>query len=232
MKGLLFTYALTYGGAAAALFNPFIGLLIYVCFAIIRPEALWFWSVPEGNYSRIIALMLLAGWTLNGFGNWNFGRAKVAVWSLLGFMAWCAISAAAAPNHEIAWGEVEERAKIVLPVLVGMTVIHSVNQLWQLAWVIVASQGYLAYEANASYLEGYNRIREVGFGTGDNNTAALAMVCGMGLAFFLGIAESRPWRRWAAFGAAGLMAHAVMLSDSRGGMLAMLITGALTFLLI
>ena len=38
MKGLLFTYALTYGGAVVSLFNPFYGLLIYVCFAIMRPE--------------------------------------------------------------------------------------------------------------------------------------------------------------------------------------------------
>ena len=40
MKGLIFTYLLTYGGAAVSLFRPFTGLLIYVCFAIIKPDAL------------------------------------------------------------------------------------------------------------------------------------------------------------------------------------------------
>ncbi len=35
--GLLFTYGMTYGGAATALFNPYICFLIYVCFGIIRP---------------------------------------------------------------------------------------------------------------------------------------------------------------------------------------------------
>ena len=39
--GLAFTYLMTYGGSAVALVNPFVGLLIYVCFAIIRPESLW-----------------------------------------------------------------------------------------------------------------------------------------------------------------------------------------------
>ncbi len=38
MKGLLFTYALTYGGCLVTLFRPFYGLLIYVCFAIVKPD--------------------------------------------------------------------------------------------------------------------------------------------------------------------------------------------------
>ena len=76
MIGPLFTYLLTYGGSLAALFNPFVGLLVYVCFAIIKPEVMWFWSVPPGNYSRIIAISLLIGWALKGFGGWQFGRAR------------------------------------------------------------------------------------------------------------------------------------------------------------
>src|SRR5205823_14471517 len=73
MKGLLFTYLLTYGGALAALFNPFHGLLVYVCFAIVRPDKMWFWSVPEGNYSRIVGIALLLGWLAHGCGCWHFG---------------------------------------------------------------------------------------------------------------------------------------------------------------
>src|SRR3954462_6824141 len=99
MKGLLFTYGLTYGGAIVSLFNPFIGLLVYVCFAIIRPESLWHWSVPAGNYSRIVALALLAGWAMKGFGNWNFGRAKPIVYALLGYWLWACLSALQAEDQ-------------------------------------------------------------------------------------------------------------------------------------
>src|SRR6478672_11385456 len=118
MKGLLFTYALTYGGAAASLFNPFIGLLVYICFAIIKPESLWHWSVPAGNYSRIIAISLFVGWALNGFGNWNVGRARAVMWALLGYMGWMVLSAAQAYNSEVAWDATEAAAKIVLPFIV------------------------------------------------------------------------------------------------------------------
>src|SRR5438876_1199388 len=64
-KGLLVTFALTYGGSLVALFNPFVGLLIYICFSIIRPEDMWSYAVPRGNYSRIVGVALLVGWVDN-----------------------------------------------------------------------------------------------------------------------------------------------------------------------
>ena len=56
MKGLIFTYALTLFGSVAGLVSPFHGLLCYVCFAIVKPEHMWPWSVPEGRYSLLLAL--------------------------------------------------------------------------------------------------------------------------------------------------------------------------------
>lgn len=231
MKGLLLTYALTYGGAVVSLFNPFIGLLIYICFAIIKPESLWHWSVPAGNYSRTIAIALLAGWAINGFGNWNVGQARAVVWSLLGFMGWMVLSSAQAYNADVAWNSTESIAKIVLPVVVGITVIDSFRQLKMLAWVIMLSQGYVAYDLNMSYMAGYNRLQDVGFGGMDNNCNAIAMVCGAGFAFFLGLAETG-WRRYLAFFAAVLMAHAVMFAFSRGGLFGLIVAATTSFLLI
>jgi O-antigen ligase len=93
------------------------------------------------------------------------------------------------------------------------------------------SQGYVAYDLNRSYFAGYNRLHDVGFGGMDNNCVAIAMVCGAGFAFFLGLAE-RGWRRWLAFLAAALMAHAIMFAFSRGGLLALIVAGAVSFILI
>ncbi|HEV3080209.1 MAG TPA: DUF5935 domain-containing protein, partial [Gemmataceae bacterium] len=187
MKGLIFTYLMTYGGAAVALVNPFVGLLIYICFAIIKPEAMWFWSVPIGNYSRIVAIALLIGWVVQGLGNWSFGRARLTVVSLVGFMLWATFGAFMAPHRGAAWAFIEMLAKIVLPFLVGITTIDSVQKLKQLAWVIVLSQGYLAYELNMSYYSGNNRAALEGFGDMDNNCVAISMVSCVALAFFLGL---------------------------------------------
>ena len=119
MKGLIFVYALSYGGAAVALRFPFVGFLAYVCFAILRPEYLWDYAVPQGgNFSRILAIGMLIGWALHGFGNWRFGKAGLAVYSLLALLAWSVVSAAViAPNKDLAWSFVEVFAKIVAPLL-------------------------------------------------------------------------------------------------------------------
>jgi probable O-glycosylation ligase (exosortase A-associated) len=232
MKGLIFTYVMTYGGAMLSLYNPFIGLLIYICFAIIRPESLWYWAVPPGSYSRIVAIALLIGWAMNGFGDWRFGRARGILFALLGFLGWATVSGFQASDQAWAWGWVEELVKIVLPFMVGLTIIDSAQKLKQIAWVIVLSHGYVAYELNLSYYSGFNRVQELGFGSMDNNCIAIAMVTCAALAFFLGLNAAAWWQKGLAFISAMLMVHVVMLAFSRGGMLALIITGIVAFVLI
>jgi probable O-glycosylation ligase (exosortase A-associated) len=238
MKGLIFTYLLAYGGAFVSLFRPWYGLLIYVCFAIIRPESLWHWSFEGGgrNFSRIIAIALLVGWAVNGLGRWDFGRSRSTVFALVGLWFWAALSGLLAANDTAAaLYYLESVGKIVLPFVVGITLIDSQEKLKQLAWVILISQGYVAWELNLSYLRGFNILGPAGpgyFGGLDNNCVAIAMVTGAGLAFFLGLHERTWWRKWLAFAAAGLMAHTIMFAFSRGGMVGLLLTGFVTFLLI
>jgi probable O-glycosylation ligase (exosortase A-associated) len=232
MKGLIFTYGLCYGGALVALFNPFMGLLVYVCFAILKPEFLWYWSVPEGNYSRIVAMALLLGWMGRGFGHWQLGWSRAIVIAFCGYWVFIALASTWAVDQAVAWTAVEALTKIILPFLVGISVINSVRQLKQLAWVIVLSQGYVAYEMNLFYFDGYNRLHEAGFGNMDNNCNAIAFVTCLGLAFFLGLQTQNWWLKAAAFAAAACMAHAILFSFSRGGILAMIVTGLVSFFLL
>jgi probable O-glycosylation ligase (exosortase A-associated) len=232
MKGLIATYLLTYGGALAALFDPFAGLLVYVCFSVIRPESLWPWSVSPGNYSRIVAVALLLGWLLKGCGRWDLRRSGAIVAALIGYWAWTLLGALLAPNQDVAWNRAEELTKVVLPFLVGITTIDSVHKLKQLAWVILISQGYVALEFNLSYLAGFNRLQELGFGGMDNNSNAIALDTCVGLGFFLGLATRDLRLKALAFGAAAAIGHAVLLSFSRGGMVGLIVIAVVAFLLI
>jgi len=232
MKGLLFTYALTYGGVFASLLDPFHGLLIYIAFAILRPEALWPWSVPSGgNYSRIVAFGLLGGWCLSGFGKWQFGRAGIIVTAFVCYVAWAALGANfAVANSGAAWLQVEEYGKILLPFLVGITTIRSLRQLKQLAWVIVLCHGYLAYEFNREYYtDWYFNPREWTFASMDNNGIAITMVTALGLAGFMGVYAPRWWQKLLLLGSAGFMVHVVLFSMSRGGMVALIVTALVAF---
>src|SRR5262249_52301244 len=61
---------------------------------------------------------------------------------------------------------------------------------------------------------------------------AIAFVTCLGLAFFLGLQTQKWWLKGLAFFAAALMAHGILFSFSRGGMLALVITGAVSFWLL
>jgi probable O-glycosylation ligase (exosortase A-associated) len=230
MKGLIFTYVTAYGGALVSLFDPYVGLLIYVCFALIKPEAMWFWAVPPGNYSRVVALGLLVGWALQGFGRWNFGRARAVVIMMVSYWLWGVLGMLLAPDPARAMVFVEGVFKIILPVLVGITMIDSMAKLKALAWVILLSQGYLAFELNLSYYAGTNRVDS--FAGLDNNSMAISLVTTVGLAFFLGLHARAWWQKGLAFLAAAFMAHAVIFSFSRGGILSLIITGMTAFVLL
>ncbi len=237
--GLIFVNAAVWIGAPTALFYPYIGLLIYVGLAIIQPTSMWYW-IPLGgpltlameHGSRIVAISMIVGWISQGMGHWNFGRGRRVVLMLLGFMAWALVSTVYGYDSEPGWRFLDAMSKIVLPFMVGMTLMNSSARLKQLAWVIALSQGYVAYELNVSYYSGYNRIVVIGFGGMDNNFVAVAMVTGAALAFFLGLNERRIPAQILAFLACVLQVHAVMFSFSRGGMLGLICTTIFAFFLV
>lgn len=233
-KGLIFTYALTYGGAFFSLFRPFIGLMIYFAFAIISPESMWYWAVPIGNYSRTVALALLAGWVFKRFGNWRFYGATPMIYSIIMFWVWAIISSQQSAYPEISWGFITPFFKILLPMLVAVTMIHTVRELKILAWVLALSQGYIAYEFNISYFfDHFNRATSAaGYARMDNNSICIAMVTGCGLCFFIALRDTVTWRKWLMFGMAGMLAHVPMFGESRGAMLSLVITGVATFVII
>jgi len=233
VKGQIFTYGLTYVGAVVALFYPFVGVLIYISFAILEPPGLWYWSVPIGNYARIVAIAMLIGWVIKGGGDWRLGRSQAVLLSLVAYLLWATISLGMHSAPDWSWGFVVELTKVVLPFMAGLTLITSVRQLKQLAWTIALSQGYLAYEMNLRYYEGfYSRFREVSHAGLDNNSVAIAMATGVGFALFLGLREKVLWRKALAFLACVLMAHVIMFSMSRGGMLALCVVGVVSMFLV
>jgi probable O-glycosylation ligase (exosortase A-associated) len=231
MKGLIFTYVMAYGGAVVALAEPWIGLLIYIMFAILRPETLWFYAVQPGNYSRIVAVAMLLGWVMRGLGNWRFHRGGVIVALFTLFFAWSAICSLGATRPEMAWQFVESLAKIYLPFLVGVTLVSSLKMLKQLAWTIVVSEGYLGWEMNVYYVGGYNWAQE---GFGDLGRAVLGMnfVAALTIAFFVMLVSERMWQKAIAGFCCLTIGHSVLLTYSRGALLALLLAGGLSFVMI
>src|SRR5262249_44506494 len=144
IMGYVFTYLVTGFGCLAGLFSPFYGLLAYICLAIVQPTSMWFWEFKGGtSHDRYVALSMLVGWAMQGFGRWKFGRGSACVAALLAYWVWMALSSIQGVDAEKGTEIVKYYAKIILPLLVGLTTVRTMAQVKLLAWVIVLSQGYL-----------------------------------------------------------------------------------------
>jgi O-antigen ligase len=151
----------------------------------------------------------------------------------VGYFVWALLSTltvALFPERGFAF--LEATVKVLLPFMVGITLIESIEQVKQLAWVLAASAAYVALELNLAYYSGFNKLHEQGFGGMDNNCMAIQFVAAVGFVYFLGFASTAWWQRLFAVVAAGLMLNAIMFSFSRGGLLSLVITGAAAFFLI
>lgn len=231
-KGLIFTNLLTMIGIVFGILNPFVGLCAYICLAIINPTSLWFFSVPDkffgiAGYSFLVGISMLIGWLFAGFGKWNLGQKAATIVVLLVFnFFWMYISSAA--NGVLNFGasaQLIQFVKLYLAFFMGITIIKNTQQLKALIWVIILSEGYVAYDLNNSYMNGFNRLTEVGFAGMDNNFFVLTMVINAVLAFYTGLFETKLWRKGLAFFIAALNAHVIFFSMSRGGMLSLLVSG-------
>lgn len=231
--GLIFTYAVTAFGILVGPFRPFYGFLAYVCFSIIKPEALWYWSVPKSSFSWWIALSFLSGWIMHGLGTWPTQKSQIrAILCLIFYTIWAFIAALVSSDPDAGMLYVQNALKIVIPAIAGLTLVKTEKDLYLLAWTITASIGYLAFSLNESYFGGYNRLQEEGFGGFDNNSITIGLVTGVGLNFFLALYETNWIKKSILFVFSLVLVNAVLFSFSRGGMVGLILVGLTTIYII
>jgi O-antigen ligase len=204
---------------------PRVGVCIYWIFDIVRPQVMFGWAGPDGSFSEVIAIATIIGWAFKGFGSWHFGRGRLLFILFAANLLWVLVSAAAAPDHAIALGFVQPQLKRSILFIIAVTSVQSVRQLKQLAWVLVGSAGFVAFDLNMRYLGGSNEANTVGYAGMDNNCLAISMLTCLGVAVFLGLYTRPWWEKALAFGSALLIGHTVLLTFSRGGMLGLIVAG-------
>ncbi len=238
MKGYLFVYTLTILGMLCSLFAPFWGICIYILFGIMSPNALWYYSLDESflnsglGFSEVVAYPTIIGWFLAHFGNLNIGKAFLPLACLIGYTLWGVFSSIATGWTMLGQVQILMNIRLLLAIIIVLSLCDTVRRLRILIWLMVFGTGFIAYELNVSYLQGFNRLQMTGYAGMDNNFFAVSMVVGFVLALFTGLSEKNILLKGLAFFAALLQAHVIMFSMSRGGMLGLFIAIALTFLVI
>lgn len=227
MKQFLLLILMVGAGFAGSLFSPFWGLLLYYTFAVLRPQTLWQWALPyDVSWSRFAVLAVLIGVFLNVSHLWVRLRLSLVSVLIIAFAMLLMLSVLTShdPGTAFYWG-IEYAKVLLLALLVGAIVQH----FWQvrvMAVMIVVCLGYIAWEANSRYLfDGRLDIYHHGYGEMDNNGAGLLIAMGLPFCYAFATTASRWWLRAAVTIVGAIMLHAVLMTYSRGAMLAALLSG-------
>jgi len=241
MKQLLFMIVLTLAGTAGVfLVQPFLGVAVYYLFAVLRPQYLWEWSLPTGiSWSYYVAMATILGAAfipvsvqpvatrLSAAPDVRLGTSHKL---LVVFGAWVGLTAATAFNTGTSFAFFIEFSKIVVMFIVSSLIVRNFRELWMLMVIAAGCLGYIAYEVNFLYLaHGYLGIYHNGYGGLDNNGAGLLLAMGVPLCFFVWEGSARPWR-WVFLALIPLLIHAVLMTYSRGAMVAMIVAAPLMYI--
>lgn len=220
-----------------SIFAPWIGVVAAYLFAILNPQAIWFWHFEDIRPALFVTAPLMVGAFFGLLrGSLRFDAVRNARVAMLGgVVALCGISMALGPyaNHEAdgirnATYVFDIQAKIVLLLIVASLTASSEKALTALAWMAVGCCAYLVYWANDTYLSRGWVIRLGGptdpSGAGpyadENNFGAFFVAS---LPFVWHLAKEAPHKitRIALLLIVPFGWHAIFLTGSRGALLGM-----------
>lgn len=234
LRSIAFVVLMT-AGTIAAVFNRFAALLVYLWFALFRPQE-WVWTdISSLHLSFVLGAILVVPSLLTGkFPNFSHPLSIGAVLFLLTGL----LAQTSAVRLDIGWEWIDYLARLILVSLLLVTMVSTRRRFVLTVTVIAASLGYHSAKAGlATLLGGGVRFAEGFAGAfGDNNGYALAVV--MILPFLLvtgqNIALDLPGGRWVRLGflvSVPLSALMVISTFSRGGFVA-LAASAVVFILL
>lgn len=247
MKQLLFMALVTaIGVSGTVLTGPFVGVLVYYFYAVLRPQFVWEWSLrtydlhtfPWSFYVAITTMMVTAATALGILSYPSSGpvpgcpkpRLTATHFLLWGFAIMVTLSTIFARHPEVAIVYYMELIKLFIMFTVAAFAVQRINQLWWLLIAVSIADIYVSYEVNFHYFAtGYLFLAKQGFGGLDNNGAALMFAMIIPSCYFLWEANTNRFR-WVFLVGIAFLGHAVLLSFSRGAMLSLIVTAPLLLL--
>ncbi|MEM1211663.1 MAG: O-antigen ligase family protein [Planctomycetota bacterium] len=238
VKHFLFMTVAIGVGALGGLISPFWPLLLYYGLATLRPQHIWHWSLntgPELRWSLIAAFALLGSVMLHFSKVWRQARLGAVLLCVLAYTAFMTMSVVTADDPYLAQAWAMEYGKVLLVFFLASLIISKPWHLWAVGGMVLLCIGYHAYSINAMYFFEGGRLDVFhhGFGGLDNNGAGAFIAMGVPFAYVFGLMQAGRMvmvKRVFAVFLGLLMMHAVMMTYSRGAMVALSV--ALIWLLV
>lgn len=216
---------------AASLLLPWVGFVGYSSFAILAPQWVWRESLANAELQKFISAMTVIGFVLTGCRSQKLPRG--VKWSMFFYSLYVLLVVGGAQLHvnpvnpqktamfvDITW-------KIWLMCMIGIMLINTEKKLAILLSCLVVVGSWNAWELNMRYLrQGFIRVNEFYFAGLDNNLYSISTVPMMSITLAYFFSTTLPWRQLVSAFVLSLQIHQVMILESRGTMLGVLLSGA------
>jgi len=215
-------------GLPMAFRRPFLGLLLFSWLAYMRPQDLCWGFARNMRFSFFAGICMVVGWWAYENGRRRFAQWDVRTVLLLVLTALVTLSYVFARYHDEVYTTYWiEFVKIVVVALFTTGQVDSRQRFRWLVWTIALCLGFYGFKGGllgvlsggATVLRGPGGMME------DNNDFCLALVMNVPLLWYLGLNDRHvPWVRVGTRVAIAFTVITVLLTHSRGGFLALVMT--------
>jgi probable O-glycosylation ligase (exosortase A-associated) len=211
--------------------HPFLGVAVYYLFAVLRPQFIWEWSLPQNIawswYVAIATILSTLAWKtgLLSFDGEQRTKLTVGHYGVIAFAVWITVTHFNALHPDISEPYFIEYVKIFIMFIVSAYALNQTKYLWHIFLLVTLTLCYIAYEVNFEYFfhGHYAYLSKRGYGGLDNNGAALMLAMGVPLCIYIWDGM-KGWKRWVFVAFIPVIIHAVLTSYSRGAMLSLLLS--------
>jgi probable O-glycosylation ligase (exosortase A-associated) len=215
---LLLVGLILLGGLTGAAVSRYLGLLLYMWFAIFRPQE-WVWTdVSDLRASMIVGIVFVVPTMLGG--TWPNVSHRVSRAILL-FIAVALVAEATAFDRALGWAALSQFLRVALVCLLAIPVINTRQRLLYAVVVAAVSLGFHTAKSGLAVLlsSGGQLYEGIGGAFADNNGFAAAAVMILPLIIASGQNMTRRWVRLGFYASAALSVVTIIGTFSRGGVI-------------
>jgi putative inorganic carbon (hco3(-)) transporter len=220
-----------FGGLPFILKRPFIGILMMAWLGYMNPHRLAWGFMMGMPVVQIVLMATLVGMVASK-------EAKRMLWTretivLLLFVAWMGITTTMAFYGDLAYPQYTKVLKIQVLTLLTLLMLNSKERVHLFIWIVVLSLAFYGVKGGIFTLAKGGSYRVQGpFGTfiGGNNELAMALVMTVPLMWYLFLHERSRWIKLGLKVSMFLTVVSAIGSQSRGALVALVITGTIFWL--
>jgi len=210
-----------------AFMRPVVGLMLWIMFSYMNPHRIAYGFATGFNWVMITALVTIMATAAHSDQRQSL-RMTPMMTVMTMFLLWTGLTALTAVEGDLARMEWVRFFKILLMSYFTLILVTDREKLHWVLWAVVLSFGFWGFKGGLFTLisgGGYHVLGPIKSFFRDNNGFALVMCMTIPLMRYLQLQDPRRWVRLGMWGLIGLTALSVLGTQSRGGFLALGVTG-------